>query len=310
MFRRLRGLRTHQYSPVLITLISLGTTAHVTFGGVVASDYLSYPDGPLGTQNGGVGWTNPWYTASNPNGGYEMVSGQVVTTFVPFSSYLGRFFSNPATTPELFLSVDVRTPADLQLDDSIGLFLFEGANFTSLTMGKPQGMPDWEVGGSNPVPSGINVLPNTTYHLVGVYDIDNARVALWVNPDASDFYNPTTGANSADAMVGASPGHINGFYTASYRPFVGQLAGVVFDNFVIANAPADVDLLAAAPGSCACPGDMNGDFLKDGRDVQRFAECLISGGGCDCANVDGMAGISSGDLATFISDLINGDTCP
>lgn len=278
---------------------------------VVAIDSLDYPDGPLGNQNGGVGWTIPWYTASNPNGGYVMSAGQVVTTFVPFSSYLGRNFSNPAATPQLFLSVDIQIPADIALEDSIGLYLYTGANFTSLAMGKPQGAAEFQVGVSSFVSTGIVVAPNTSYHLIGMYDIANSRIAMWVNPNASDYYNPTTGANSADAWTGANPGHIGSFYTASYRPGVGQPAGVAFDNFVIANAPSDVGLLSAAPGTCACPGDMNGDFLKDGRDVQRFAECFITGGsGCSCADVDSVSGVSFGDVSTFVTDLINGDTCP
>ena len=307
-----RHLEIARYLRIVGTafVLIVSTASRTTMAAVVASDPLDYPDGPLGTQNGGVGWTNPWYTASNPNGGYQMVSGQVVTTFVPFSSYLGRFFANPAATPELFLSVDIRIPADIAIDDSIGLYLYTGANFTSLAMGKPQGAAEFQVGVSTFVSTGVAVSPNTAYHLVGVYDIDNSRLAMWVNPDASDYYNPTTGATTADAVIPANPGHIDSFYVATNRPFVGQLAGVALDNFVIANTPQDVGLLATAPGSCACPGDMTGDFLKDGRDVQRFAECLISGIGCDCANVDGMAGISTGDLATFISDLINGDTCP
>lgn len=67
------------------------------------------------------------------------------------------------------------------------------------------------------------------------------------------------------------------------------------------------------PGSaagCACPGDMNGDALKNGLDVQQFARCVVSGGACSCADVDGMPGVNMGDVAAFVSDLLAGAACP
>jgi len=89
--------------------------------------------------------------------------------------------------------------------------------------------------------------------------------------DASSFAVPMTGGNFS--MVG-------GFWT------VGNLPG------------------------CSCLGDMNADGLKNGRDIQQFARCVIGSTGCDCADVDGTPGVSFNDVTVFVSSLLAGATCP
>jgi hypothetical protein len=64
-----------------------------------------------------------------------------------------------------------------------------------------------------------------------------------------------------------------------------------------------------AAAACTCPGDMNADGLRDGRDAQQFAACIIAGGSCNCADVDGVPGLDSGDVAAFVTDLLNGTSC-
>jgi len=61
---------------------------------------------------------------------------------------------------------------------------------------------------------------------------------------------------------------------------------------------------------CYCLGDMNGDGKKDGGDVQRFVDCVISGGGCSCADVDAANGVTISDVGVFVSDLLSGASCP
>ncbi len=39
---------------------------------------------------------------------------------------------------------------------------------------------------------------------------------------------------------------------------------------------------------CTCLGDMNGNGVKDRLDIQQFADCVIDGGSCSCADVDAM----------------------
>ncbi len=66
----------------------------------------------------------------------------------------------------------------------------------------------------------------------------------------------------------------------------------------------------AAAASCACPGDLNLDTKKNGKDVQQFVTCLISGGGCSCADIDGVNGVTTADIALFVTDLLAGTACP
>ena len=66
----------------------------------------------------------------------------------------------------------------------------------------------------------------------------------------------------------------------------------------------------AAAVTCTCPGDMNGDGNRNGRDIQQFAACVIAGGACGCADVDGIPGVNTGDVMVFVSDVLAGSTCP
>lgn len=68
---------------------------------------------------------------------------------------------------------------------------------------------------------------------------------------------------------------------------------------------------AAATPVCACPGDMNNDGTKNGRDIHRFVQCIIAtAGDCACANVDGAGGVTIADVPVFVAALIAGDPCP
>ena len=61
---------------------------------------------------------------------------------------------------------------------------------------------------------------------------------------------------------------------------------------------------------CVCYGDLNGDGQKNGRDVQQFVGCIISGGNCSCADVDLVNGITLDDVPVFVTGLLAGPTCP
>lgn len=62
--------------------------------------------------------------------------------------------------------------------------------------------------------------------------------------------------------------------------------------------------------TCLCLGDMNADGFRNGRDVHQFVQCIIAGGACACANVDGAPGLTDADVAMFVSDLLAGNACP
>ena len=61
---------------------------------------------------------------------------------------------------------------------------------------------------------------------------------------------------------------------------------------------------------CSCPGDMNGDTQRNGLDISQFVQCIIAGGACGCADVDGIPGVNTGDVSAFVSDVLAGSTCP
>lgn len=66
----------------------------------------------------------------------------------------------------------------------------------------------------------------------------------------------------------------------------------------------------AVSATCVCPGDVNGDALLDGADIQDFVNCVFTGGACRCAELDDVAGISTADLAIFVNNLLNDAVCP
>ena len=55
---------------------------------------------------------------------------------------------------------------------------------------------------------------------------------------------------------------------------------------------------------------MNGDGVKDGRDIQQFIACQLASGNCACADVDQANGVNLNDVAEFVSALIAGPACP
>ncbi len=67
---------------------------------------------------------------------------------------------------------------------------------------------------------------------------------------------------------------------------------------------------AGAVPQCACLGDMNADGDRNGADISAFVGCVIQGGACLCADVNGMNGVTLADVTVFVSDLLMGTACP
>ncbi len=67
---------------------------------------------------------------------------------------------------------------------------------------------------------------------------------------------------------------------------------------------------AGAVPQCACLGDMNSDGDRDGADISAFVGCVIGGGSCVCADVNGMNAVTLADVTVFVSDLLSGTGCP
>lgn len=91
-----------------------------------------------------------------------------------------------------------------------------------------------------------------------------------------------------------------------------QLSSLTFDNFN-GGAIAMAGVLAASVSapSCTCAGDLTGDASINGDDIRQFVDCVLgSGSDCACADVDGANGVGQGDIAPFVSLLLNGAGCP
>lgn len=69
-----------------------------------------------------------------------------------------------------------------------------------------------------------------------------------------------------------------------------------------------VRFTVGAPG-CACPGDMDGNNARNGRDVSGFVSAVIAGSGV-CADTNGDSSVNSGDVASFINLILAGTACP
>jgi len=61
---------------------------------------------------------------------------------------------------------------------------------------------------------------------------------------------------------------------------------------------------------CTCSGDMNGDGLRNGADIQRFVHCFTGVGVCTCADIDGTGGVNSTDVSVLVTSLLADATCP
>lgn len=64
-------------------------------------------------------------------------------------------------------------------------------------------------------------------------------------------------------------------------------------------------LWPGAAASCPLPGDMNGDSLRNGRDIQHFVNCLTAGGSCFCADTDLSGAANAADIASFVAFLMS-----
>jgi len=78
--------------------------------------------------------------------------------------------------------------------------------------------------------------------------------------------------------------------------------------------PITVDLTCPCPATCdTCPGDVNGDTLLDGADIQQFTRCLIGAEAnpdlCVCADMDDDADVDLDDVAPFVAAIMNGGFC-
>jgi len=66
---------------------------------------------------------------------------------------------------------------------------------------------------------------------------------------------------------------------------------------------------ACPVGGCTCFGDMNGDTVVNGGDINLFSSCVAAGGaGCPCGDMDHSGSATSADVTTFVTAVMT-STC-
>ena len=246
-----------------VCVLSVACGGVSTRASVLAADSFSYPDGTLWGSNGGTGaWLNPW-----GGNGMAVSAGRAVgDNFGNPPKYGSRLFTNPIATTEFFVAFDLSAPA-FASGDYFAAALSSGVNNGILSVGKGVGTNDFRVGNSGSVPTGIVIQPGVTYRVVAASVFAHGAVPatqlVWINPTATDYYDPATGASSADAV-----GHEAVFFGPSTITLYTGIPGIAFDNLVLGDAPADVGLASAAP---SCAGDVNGDGFTNAADFTILA---------------------------------------
>ncbi len=279
-----------------VAVMAAGGTTEAR-GAVIAEDDFSYPDGDLWGSNGGSGWSSPWGSTAINVTGAEAIGANTVTN----PKYGSRNFDNPETTGELFVACDVRTPAAFEVDDYIVVAAQSGVNVQNLVFGKVPGSNEFQVGNGGLTSTGILMEPNTTYRLIGSYDAPENVLSLWVNPDASDYYDPVTAMSSADAWRI----ELVAFHMSRVVFATNTAVGFAIDNIVVSNTPEGVGLATQAP-ACGC-GDLDGSGLVDLLDFTTLATCFgLSSPSADCAaeayicaDLDGDGAITLNDFSRF-----------
>lgn len=115
----------------------------------------------------------------------------------------------------------------------------------------------------------------------------------WLTVDGGGHMFSTGGGYAVGATVGQPDA------SSFAQPFSGGTYQIVGGFWVIAQAP-----------TCACPGDFVRDGVLNGDDLQAFVTCLISGGDCGCADLDGNGLIGAADAVMFAAALVGGAVCP
>lgn len=180
-------------------------------------------------------WMNPWsgfrFRIQEDNGNHVLYrTGEAA------EGEASRSFKNPAATKELFVSFDLYVRTGVLLNDEVLVKLSSGVNSNVLVAGKPPGSGEFKVGQSTDNPlasSGIPPVAGGKYRVVACYDLDHGVIALWINPDGLDYYNPTNADSSADAVLT----RVNGLSNADTVRLRASRPGYYFDNVVLADGP-------------------------------------------------------------------------
>ncbi len=88
-----------------------------------------------------------------------------------------------------------------------------------------------------------------------------------------------------------------------------------FDNMPGEKGPITVEIICPCPATCdTCPGDLDGNAMLDGDDIQLFTSCLTgaetSPTVCVCADMDNDNDADIDDVDEFVAAILAGGFCP
>lgn len=150
---------------------------------------------------------------------------------------------------------------------------------------------------------------------IGLYKSDGTLVA------ANDDFGGTSGSGLTNIIFSA------GTYYLAVSPYNSIWANAVMGSGIAGIGPYDLrfdgaivhsdttvtramDWFSITVPACNCPGDLNGDGVRDALDIQKFVTCLVANQTCNCADVDGLSGFTIADTSTLVTNLLNGTACP
>lgn len=151
---------------------------------------------------------------------------------------------------------------------------------------------------------------------------ENDQVAVYVDWNRDGIFQVPDEATVLDGVPGPTP-PLTFTFTGTITPPPGTpsvLTRMRIRMTDVSNAPLapcgivqygeveDYAINVQSTG-CACPGDMDGNNAKDGRDVSGFAAAVIAGSGA-CADTNGDTAVSDDDVVPFINLLLTGAACP
>lgn len=226
----------------------------------IGTDNFTYANGPIDGKNGGTGWSFNWSAMNQTNSGgvssweypsFGAAAAQVISSNTLITGQSGssggslRRYGNDRTnaavqgTGQIFYKVKMTRSAASVWS---GLSHMDFGN-EKVKFGVPyDNAATHTIGievtntGENGISSGtINLVDGSTYTLVCVVDFTNDKVAMFVNPDGTDYW--TASGNSSADVVRAFP---NGNWSSDVRLASG--GDTTWDDLVVGTTPADVGL--------------------------------------------------------------------
>lgn len=181
---------------------------------------------------------------------------------------------------------------DYVFSDTINMFE-NGDNITFMLVTGFTGAPNQDLDTNND--GVLDLTPWTSL-------VDSIGVSFETNPPtnpASGYtYGPSIGPDT-----GGAPAHVFRCPDGVGAWQIGLFGSTASDTPKAANP-------TGCAAVCTCRGDVNGDTLVNGKDIQAFANCLTAGGSCSCADVNNDTVADASDVLPMVNALLSGACAP